>query len=155
MKRLLIILTMLYAMSACEVISVFDGSETGKDLRGEGLVIEGWIDDGGYPVVSVMTTLIRPDEPRKTKELMGIVVTDAEVLISDGESEWTLSSALCYDFQIPFVYSTRQLRGEAGKTYRLTVRYEGMEATAETTIPPKTQLDALEVKEMDEDTSTG
>ena len=149
MKRLISILLPLFVLTACEVVSIFDGRETGKDLRGEGLVIEGWIDEGGYPVVSVMTTLIRPDEPRETKELMGIVVTDAEVSISDGTNEWALTNALSYDFQIPFVYSTRELRCEAGKSYRLSVRYEGKEATAVTTIPPKTELDSLEVEEME------
>ena len=150
-KRLLpIILLPLFALTSCEVISLFDGSERGKDLRGDRLVIEGWIDEGGYPVVSVMTTLVRPDEPREMKDLMGIVIRDAEVSISDGTAEWVLSAALSYDFQIPFVYSTREMTGEAGKTYKLTVRYEDMTATAVTTIPPKTELDDLSVQEMED-----
>lgn len=149
-KRLLSILLPLLALTSCDVVSLFDGSETGKDLRGDRLVIEGWIDEGGYPVVSVMTTLVRPDEPRETKELMGIVIRDAEVSISDGTSEWALSAALSYEFQIPFVYSTREMTGEAGKTYTLTVRYEDMTATAVTTIPPKTELDDLSVMEMED-----
>lgn len=149
MKRLLPILILLM-LTACDVISIMEGSIAGRDLRGEQLVIEGWIDEGGYPIVSVMTTLVRPDQPRDTKDLMGIVIRDAEVSINDGTGEWPLRGVFSYDFQIPFVYSTREMTGEVGKTYTLTVRYGDMTATAVTTIPPKTELDELSVQEMEE-----
>ena len=141
MKRLLP-LALLLSFTACG-LDVTTSADIA--IRGDGLVVEGWIDDGGYPVVSVTTTLRRPDEPQQVSALAALVVRDATVTVSNGSEEVPLSGALSLDAFPPYVYTTQRMRGEAGKTYTLTVTYDGKKATAQTTVPAKTELSSLEV----------
>ncbi len=148
MRRLLPILLLLL-LSACDVMDIV--APENEAIRGDGLVVEGWIDEDGYPVVSVTTTLRRPDEPQPVSSLAGLVVRDAEVYVSDGTQRVQLTGALSLESFPPYVYSTRLMKGEVGKTYTLTVSYKGKEATAETTIPEKTELTSLDVFRTEDD----
>lgn len=148
MRRVLIILLTAVVMSACEVADLIRPVDPA--IRGDELVVEGWIDEGGYPIVSVTTTLQRPDEPKEVRGLLALVVRDAAVFVSDGTTTWPLQGSLTGDFFPPYVYTTTQMKGEAGKSYTLTVHYAGKVATATTTIPEKTELDTLEVVETDD-----
>ena len=148
MKRLIISsLSLLLLLTACEMLVPLTD---GKPVSGGELVVEGWIDEGGCPVVSVTTTLIRPDEPREVRDLLGLLVRDAEVVVSDGGTSCTLKGRFTNDFFPPYVYTGDGIVGEAGRTYTLTVRHGEMTATAATTIPPKTELDGLEVIETED-----
>lgn len=148
MKRLLPILLLLL-LAACDKMDTL--APENDAIRGDGLVVEGWIDEDGYPVVSVTTTLRRPDEPQPVASLAGLVVRDAEVYVSDGTQKVQLTGSLSLDAFPPYVYSTSLMKGEIGKTYTLTVSYKGMEATAETTIPEATQLTSLDVFRTEDD----
>ena len=115
-----------------------------EPVRGDALVVEGWIDEGGHPFVSVTNTLLLPDEPQEVSALAGLMVRDAEVYVSDGSQTVQLTGGISADFFPPYLYTTDKITGEVGKTYTLTVHYDGMTATAETTIPEKTELESLE-----------
>lgn len=138
-RRLLPLLLLLLTVS-CErdIPSV-------EPVRGDELVVEGWIDAGGHPFVSVTTTLLSPDEPEEVEGLMALMVRDAEVYVSDGTRTVRLTGGLSADFFPPYLYTTDEITGEVGKTYTLTVIHDGTTAVAETTIPEKTGLDSLEV----------
>lgn len=148
MKRVLLPFAVLMLLQGCEVIDLFVPAQPA--ISGDELVIEGWIDEGGYPVVSVMSTLLRPDDPQYVKGLMSLVAKEAEVTVSDGTRTWQLSGAYNLNYFPPYVFSTQDVKGEAGKTYTLSVKYKGLTATAETSIPPKTELDSCEIIEMDD-----
>ena len=55
------------------------------------LVVEGWIEDGGFPVVMVTTTVPVTDTIADVSELQEHVVNWAKVTVSDGEREVLLS----------------------------------------------------------------
>lgn len=105
------------------------------DSRPPHLVIEGWIDDGGFPTVLLTVSMPVSTEGTTLENAGDLVVSTARVAVSDGEQEVVLTGKVDRSYFPPFVYTTGRLRGQAGRTYRLTVDYEGGRAQAVTTIP--------------------
>ena len=101
------------------------------------IVVEGWIDDGGFPVVIVTRSL-----PVRLKadgimmdELSDYVEKWAKVTVSDGVNSVVLTGGKDSRYVPGYVYTTSYLRGEAGKSYTLTVETRGKSVRAVTTIP--------------------
>ena len=113
------------------------------------IVVEGWIEDGGYPVVIVTTTVPVTDEFREWESLEEHVIRWAKVTVSDGENDVVLTGRMNSDYFPPYVYTSPHIQGEAGKTYYLTVEYSGRTVTAQTTIPEPKQLEWLKVVESE------
>ena len=109
----------------------------------EHLVIDGWIDDGGFPVVIVTSSLPVTQRSWTIDDIGGHVLHLATVNVSDGENSVTLTGMKNDNYFPPYIYTTTHIRGEAGKTYSLTVRYGKTEATATTTIPAPQALTAI------------
>ncbi|MBR4989324.1 MAG: DUF4249 domain-containing protein [Bacteroidaceae bacterium] len=107
------------------------------------IVVEGWIDADGYPKVILTQTIPVSDEEHQLNDLSEYIIKWAKVTISDGEKSVVLTGKYSPKYFPPYVYTTAEMRGEAGRTYYLTVQYENFYATAETTIPEK-----VEVKEF-------
>ena len=97
------------------------------------LVVEGWIDAGGYPVVMLSTTVPAQDD-QYIDDLDDHVIRWARVSVSDGEREVVLTGKVDERYTPPYIYTTGKLKGEPGKTYRLTVSYDDFYAEAETYI---------------------
>lgn len=110
------------------------------------LVIEGWIDEGGYPVVIVTTTVPVGREPKKLTELKENIVRWATVSVSDGEKEVFLTGGRNDAYFPPYIYTSSEIRGQAGKTYALKVLYNGKSVTASTTIPESVPLEYIRVR---------
>jgi len=147
MKRYLLLLLLPFMTCACEVV---DYLVPDTSVRGDDLVVEGWIDEGGYPVVSVTTTLRRPDEPQKVSKLASLVLTDARVTVSDGTQTVELYGGLSQDFFPSFIYTTTLMKGKAGKTYHLEVVHGEKRVTGETTIPARTELNTIEAVQAED-----
>jgi len=110
------------------------------------LVVDGWIDAGGAPVVMVSRT-VSPSESLQDEEvLLTKVVSYAKVRVSDGERTVELEGRRDDNYFPPYIYTTDQMLGEPGKTYRLEVDYPGINAWAETTIPEPAPIDHFEVE---------
>lgn len=107
------------------------------------LVVDGFIEDGGFPLVMVTTTLPVSEEYRSLDDVRDCIARSAKVTVSDGENEVILTGMVNRDYFPPYVYTTGNLRGRAGKNYSLKVEYHGMTATAVTTIPESVPLDRL------------
>lgn len=106
------------------------------------LVIEGYMDSGGYPDVLVNMSMVPSDEEGSVVES---VVKWGFVTLSDGESEVVLTGGVDYDYFPPYHYYSYQMKGEPGKTYTLTANYHGMTATSTVTMPYPTPIDRVEM----------
>lgn len=111
------------------------------------LVVEGYIDSGGFPVVMVTTSIAINSYYKESIDSLGNhLLRWARVAVSDGEQEVILSGKYDSSFLPPYVYTTTKMIGEPGKSYTLTVDYKQYHATAVTTIPAVPAVDSIWVK---------
>lgn len=134
MKKILIAFTLLLA-AACTPSWQPEGEER--------LVIEGWIDAGGFPIVMVTTSVPTSTEYQSIDDQKNHLVRHAKVTVSDGANSVILTGMDNKRYFPPFIYTTSDMRGVAGKAYSLKVEFSGMTATASTTIPAAVPLDSL------------
>lgn len=134
MKKILIAFTLLLA-AACTPSWQPEGEER--------LVIEGWIDAGGFPIVMVTTSVPTSTEYQSIDDQKNHLVRHAKVTVSDGENSVILTGMDNKRYFPPFIYTTSDMRGVTGKAYSLKVEFSGMTATASTTIPAAVPLDSL------------
>lgn len=114
------------------------------DVAGPQLVVEGWIDSGRFPVVMLSRTVPITDDYQSTENLAASVERWARVAVSDGKREVVLVGMANESYFPPYVYTTSELRGVAGRTYRLTVDCpNGTHAEAVTTIPEPAAIDSI------------
>lgn len=113
------------------------------DMQEPELVVEGWIDSGGYPVVFVTTSLPINSQSGQSSNLSDHLLKWAKVSISDGTNETILTGKYMKDYTIPYAFTTTDLKGECGKTYQLVVDYPPYHAEATTTIPPLPDVSAV------------
>lgn len=109
------------------------------------LVVEGYIDAGGFPVVMLTTSVPVSSSVQYLDSLQEHLIRWARVAVSDGENEVVLTGKFDRNYFPPYIYTTGGLRGEVGKTYTLTVDYDRYHATAVTTIPSVPQIDSIRV----------
>lgn len=110
----------------------------------EEIVVEGWIESDGYPVVILSKTLtvttqgeVNEDEP--------FVLPWGKVTVSDGVESVILTGDYDERYFPPYIYSTSRMKGVSGRTYYLTIEYDERLLTAQTTIPMPDSLEALTV----------
>lgn len=114
------------------------------------LVVEGWIDSDGFPVVILTTTAPIDEYKQSISSLEDYVVKWAKVTVSDGEQEIILTGKVDKDYFPSYIYTTGRMRGVAGKTYRLKVEYNDYYAEAEATIPQRVEVDSFKVERLGE-----
>lgn len=114
------------------------------------LVVEGWIEEDGYPVVYLGES--RPPQETDEVDIRDYIVRWGIVTISDGTNTVTLTGTYTSDAYHPYRYESFNIKGEAGKTYRLKAEYNGRSVTAVTTIPAATALDSVRIIKSDNDT---
>lgn len=107
------------------------------------LVVEGWIEDGGFPVVLLTKSIPLSSDYQGLDSLNQYLVRWAKVSVSDGDSTVVLTGMYQKDCYPPYIYTTGRMRGKAGKTYSLTVEYGDYRATASTKIPISVPLDSV------------
>jgi hypothetical protein len=138
MKRIFICFILLIpALLSCEdELNLEPGQYAPK------LVVDGWIDANEYPVV-VLTRSAAYFSTIDSVILRSMVATRAKVSVSDGSRTEILTLKKNDQYYPPYIYQGTELRGEAGKTYQLTIETEGQTYTARTTIPPAVRFDSL------------
>lgn len=110
------------------------------------LVVEGWIENGGHPIVQLTETFpVEKDREITAGDLIGNLAKWAKVTVDDGDQVVTLTGMVDRTYFPPYVFTTGRMTGEVGKTYRLRVEYKDYVATAETTIPAPVPLDTVYV----------
>lgn len=119
------------------------------------LVVEGWIEDGRYPVVIVTRSVPVSEQGIDEKSISDYIVTSAKVTVDDGDTSVILTGRGSRDYFTAFAYTTSRIRGVAGKTYTVTVESGGDVAKAVVTIPETpVMLDSLACEKVDGDLFT-
>lgn len=113
------------------------------------LVVDGWIDEGGHPVVMVSTTLPLSEQKQGAEEVKDAIVRWADVRVSVDGVTTTLVGRKDERYSIPYIYTDHSVVGVAGKTYELSVSYAGMNVTASTTIPRRVPLDSIRTERLE------
>lgn len=115
------------------------------------IVIEGSIENG-QPAMVIVSRSVPYFSSIDIETLMNeVFIRDAEVVVtsSTGEVE-TLNFTLNPDSPIFMAYTGSTLLGEPGKSYTLTVRYNGEEYTATSLMPEPIRLDSAWLAFRDE-----
>ena len=107
------------------------------------LVLEGWIDSDGHPMVLLSETMPVGDEEISLKDVLSNIAKWAKVSVSDGDKTVLLTGTVDPRYYPPYVYTTSEITGVPGKTYTVDVEYKDYHATASTTIPEPVPLDKL------------
>ena len=141
MKRLWYIVLIGLVLTACTV----------NPPQPDSLVLEGWIDADGYPVVLIHRSYVLANAPDSVRSLEEIVMDQlipfGKVVVSDDEQEVILTGRLDTLYLPPYSYSSLNMVGQVGKTYTVTAKYKDLYATATTTIPPVAYIDSLVIKQ--------
>ena len=133
MKKLPVILLALLALASCRK------DETPGESR---LVVEGWIENGGHPVVMLSESIgITTGQQMSVRDFMDHMARWAKVTVSDGENSVVLTGVPDPEYFPPYVFTTDRIVGEVGKSYSLKVEYKDYVATATTVIPVPVPLD--------------
>lgn len=141
MARIRCILCM--SLPLCAILACDDGVLTPMAPQ---MVVEGWIEDGGFPVVIVTKTIPLTGERLPMDSLSNYIMRWATVSVSDGREKVYLTGKYAEGYFPPYIYTTTRMRGEAGRKYTLEVEYRDTRATAETTIPGHPEVDSLWVE---------
>lgn len=129
------ILFFLLAISGCQdaILPPYDSQ----------IVVEGWIEQDRAPIVLLTTTVSIDGSIKDNSNLKDHIIRLGKVTVSDGEKEVILKGRKDDRYFPPYIYTTSRLKGEAGKTYYLTVEYKGRRVTAYTTIPDPVPLEYI------------
>ncbi len=118
------------------------------------IVIDGWIEQDKF--CQVLLTLSVPYfSDIDSLSLRKYALTKARVTLSDGEKSEILTLKPNDAYFPPYLYISTEIKGEVGKTYTLTVDYQGTQATATTTIPEPLPLDSIWYKPEEGKDSVG
>ena len=112
------------------------------------LILEGWIDSGGHPMVHLSESMPLREGKLSQEEMLQSIAKWAKVTVSDGETTEILTGQLDTDYFPPYVFTSSRITGVPGRTYSLRVEYKDYLATAETTIPEPLELDAVYPRAM-------
>lgn len=128
----------LYILIGLFIIAEFSSCEKGFLPSDRNvLIVEGWIEAGGYPVIMVSQSLPvrKRDDAIPLDQISDYVVTWAKVTVSNQDTSVILTGKRDDHYVPGYIYTTGGLRGVAGKTYNLKVEYGGVEVQSVTTIP--------------------
>jgi len=136
-KRGLYILMLLVLFAGCKQEDINDLGDYKPNF-----VVEGWIEEGGYPYV-ILTHNLPFFTKLDSAQLSEAVIRWAKVTVSDGTTTEILTSRKDDRYFPPYLYRGNEIKGEKGKKYTLQVEYAGHVLTAETSIPNSVELDTL------------
>ena len=116
------------------------------------LVVEGWIDAGGAPVIMVTSPLPASDKQVQAEDLIDHLYYKAYVSVKDEDTgeETTLTPRKDSRYFPPIIYTTDQMKGVASHRYSLKVMYGNHVAKAVTRIPEPVPLDRVEVSRSEQ-----
>ena len=139
-RRMIYGLCLLLLFAACQ--------EEFQESREE-IVVEGWIESGGSPVV-LLTRSFVVELANDVDEETSIVLPWGKVTVSDGTESVILTGDYDDRYFPPYIYSSSKMKGVPGRTYYLTVEYGNRILTAQTTIPEVDSLEAITVSTCDD-----
>lgn len=131
MKYLIFLLfCILMILVSCESYDNYDKEKAN-------IIVEGWIEDGEFPVVILTHSIPVSHSYVSTDSLSNYLIRWAKVTLYNGADSVVLTGKYDSGYFPPYIYTTSRMKGESGKNYQLTVEYMDYYATAETWIPPQ------------------
>lgn len=113
------------------------------------IVLEGWIDEGGHPMVMLHKSINFTEDFNTMEDLIEEkIIYLGKVTVSDGETSVVLTGRVDTAYLPPYSYSSVRIMGESGRAYRVEAEFEGKKVSAVTTIPPKALFDSISVESM-------
>lgn len=113
------------------------------------IVLEGWIDEGGHPIVMLHKSINFTEDFNTMEDLIEEkIIYLGKVTVSDGETSVVLTGRVDTAYLPPYSYSSVRIMGESGRAYRVEAEFEGKKVSAVTTIPPKAVFDSISVESM-------
>lgn len=106
------------------------------------IVVEGRIENDQYASI-LLSTSVSFTESLDTSNLLNHAIRNAKVTISDGAKSEILLLKTNQNKIPPYEYVTRNMKGEIGKHYYLTISYYDKMITAKTQIPSPVEIDEL------------
>ena len=131
------------------LLLLFAGCQEEFQKSREEIVVEGWIESGGSPVV-LLTKSFVVELAKDVDEETSIVLPWGKVTVSDGTESVILTGDYDDRYFPPYIYSSSKMKGVPGRTYYLTVEYGNRILTAQTTIPEADSLEAITVSTCDD-----
>lgn len=129
MKNIVVLLFPLFFLFSCE--PKFDFGDIDFEPQ---IIVEGWIENGGFANVILTQSMTMSSEMENT-DFKDIPLRWAKVTVSDGNQTEILTGKINKNYSPPFIYSGVRIKGVPGNTYYLKVEYSGRTVTAVTTIP--------------------
>ena len=118
------------------------------------LVVEGWIENGGHPVVMVSESIgIATGREMGASSILDHIAKWAKVSVSDGTKTEILTGIPDSDYFPPYIYTSSNITGEVGKTYTLKVEYKDYSVEASTVIPEPVPIDRVYVQSVTDTTA--
>ncbi|MGM9802919.1 MAG: DUF4249 family protein [Muribaculaceae bacterium] len=114
------------------------------------IVVEGWIENGEYPVVIITRAI---DLTKPMDDLESYVEKWFRVSIHDGVSRYYLTARINKNYIPSFIYTSSRLRGQVGKEYELMIETETDTFTATTRILEPLRIDSVKVQVSKNDAS--
>jgi hypothetical protein len=106
------------------------------------LVVDGWIEQNNFPTV-VLTYSSSYFSSIDSTTIRKMIASTAKVTVSDGTNEEVLTLKKDESSFPPYVFKGTSLKGEIGKSYKLTIEVNNEIYTSTTTIPPPATFDDL------------
>ena len=126
-SRMAVLLLSATTLAACD-------NDVFKESQSQ-MVVEGWIEDGGFPVVILTRSLPISSDYVPMNDLSDYIVKWAKVTVSNGVDSVVLTGKYDDRYFPPYIYTTGNMRGKAGSTYYLTIEEDDLIASGVTTIP--------------------
>lgn len=142
MKPLRSLILLLAFTAAISTACTDPYSDAESALNAADLVLEGWIDSNGTPVVLFSRSIT----PAEEGELSQVPIRWGKVTVSDGEKSVVLTGGPNSDFFPPYRYYTAELTGVPGRTYTVTAE-DGYGASVSATcyMPSPTPINRIEI----------
>jgi len=111
------------------------------------VVVEGWIDDGGYPVVILSKNVNISSGMYSLTDSTDVMALWAKCSIVRDDTDTTiLMGKVDKRYMPPYIYTTWKFKGEAGRKYELIVEYDRIIEKAVTVIPEPQTIDEFTVE---------
>lgn len=133
MKNIFIISLLTIFLASCE-------GDLYTDVKSFDISVEGYIEQGKQPYITLMRTLPVKTEYESFDSLSIYVIDDAVVKISVDNKVYQLDVESMGNINNPYVYTSHELIGEIGKVYTLDISYMNKHLTATTSIPKPVDL---------------
>ncbi len=141
-KHAILLILLSIAIVACQK----------EELQQPSIIVEGWIEEGKAPIVLIHKSYVIDEDSKSRASLQSIIggqmIVFGRVAIFDGADSIILTGRIDTSYMPPYIYTTTQIEGIAGKTYSLHAHYQGYDATAQTTIPSVARFDSIRAQEI-------